>query len=264
MGTFSRIRYVIAANMNALLEKAEDPEKLLRALIREMEDAGEDARMAVADLLAEQTHMERQAERLASEISEWQNRAEQAIAADRDDLARAALAAKAELVDAQEVNGRDREELKQRVAQLEADMATLKAKLGEAKNKLKDMTAPTRSASKPARKEDPLSRNERKIRNAMGRFDRLQNQVERLEARVRSYEVGGEAPSPWTASTPKDDPAIEAELKELKARISGKPQDDGTANPDPAPAKATAKSSAQATAKGTENPSRPEAASEEA
>ena len=52
MSTFSRIRYVIAANMNALLEKAEDPEKLLRALIREMEDAGEDARLAAADLLA--------------------------------------------------------------------------------------------------------------------------------------------------------------------------------------------------------------------
>ena len=91
MGTFSRIRYVIAANMNALLEKAEDPEKLLRALIREMEDAGEDARLAVADLLAEQAHMERQAQRLEKETAEWQERAEQAVAAERDDLARAAI-----------------------------------------------------------------------------------------------------------------------------------------------------------------------------
>ena len=54
MGTFSRLRYVIAANVNALIEKAEDPEKLLRALIREMEDASEEARMACAELLAEQ------------------------------------------------------------------------------------------------------------------------------------------------------------------------------------------------------------------
>jgi len=54
MGTFSRLRYVIAANANALIEKAEDPEKLLRALIREMEDAGEEARLASAELLAQE------------------------------------------------------------------------------------------------------------------------------------------------------------------------------------------------------------------
>ena len=56
MGSFSRLRYVIAANVNSLLEKAEDPEKLLKALIRDMEDASEDARAASAELLAEQTH----------------------------------------------------------------------------------------------------------------------------------------------------------------------------------------------------------------
>ena len=68
MGAFSRIRYVIAANVNALIEKAENPEKLLRALIREMEDAGEDARLAAAELLAEQEHLGRMAEQLESEI----------------------------------------------------------------------------------------------------------------------------------------------------------------------------------------------------
>ena len=57
MGAFSRLRYVIAANVNALIEKAEDPEKLLRALIREMEDASDEARLASAELLAEQQHL---------------------------------------------------------------------------------------------------------------------------------------------------------------------------------------------------------------
>ena len=56
MGTFSRLRYVVAANVNALLEKAEDPQKMLRALIREMEEAREEARIATADLLADQKH----------------------------------------------------------------------------------------------------------------------------------------------------------------------------------------------------------------
>ena len=99
MGSFSRLRYVIAANLNSLLEKAEDPEKLLRALIREMEEPGEDARMAVAELLAEQQHLERRCAGFEQEMAEWQDRAEQAVEAERDDLARAALKARAELVE---------------------------------------------------------------------------------------------------------------------------------------------------------------------
>ena len=99
MGTFSRLRYVIAANVNALIEKAEDPEKLLRALIREMEDASEEARMACAELLAEQQRLQRLETRLSEDGDEWQRRAENAVAQGRDDLARAALRAKTDLAE---------------------------------------------------------------------------------------------------------------------------------------------------------------------
>jgi phage shock protein A len=221
MGAFSRIRYVIAANVNSLLEKAEDPEKLLRALIREMEDAGEDARLAVADLLAEQQHLERVAGQLRNEISEWQERAEKAVATERDDLARAALKAKSELEQSLQSAQDEHELLKGRIGQLEADMNTLKAKLSEAKLKLKDMMRKDSPAASSARPEARLSPGERKIRQAMGRFDRLQSQVERLEARVRSYEVGGLAPAAWDAANEPGDPAIEEELDALKARVSG-------------------------------------------
>jgi phage shock protein A len=67
-----------------------------------------------------------------------------------------------------------------------------------------------------------MSRNERKIQQAMGRFDRLQSQVERLEARVRSYEVGAPATSAWEAELKVSDPAIEAELEALKEKTFGK------------------------------------------
>ena len=99
MGTFSRLRYVVAANVNALLEKAEDPEKLLRALIREMEDASEEARVASADLLAEQQRLTRLESQLETEAAQWRQRAENAVVQDRDDLARAALKAHAEIDD---------------------------------------------------------------------------------------------------------------------------------------------------------------------
>jgi phage shock protein A len=221
MGAFSRIRYVIAANVNALIEKAENPEKLLRALIREMEDAGEDARLAVAELLAEQEHLERVAAQLENEISEWQDRAEKAVATDRDDLARAALKAKSELAETLEVTHDEHSLLADRITHLEADMQTLKGKLAEAKLKLKEMLRRTPVGPSPTPKEARISPNERRIRAAMGRFDRLQSQVERLEARVRSYEVGGPTPSVWEAETLVNDPSIEAELEALKAKTFG-------------------------------------------
>jgi len=223
MGAFARLRYVVAANVNALLEKAEDPEKLLRALIREMEDAGEDARLAVADLLAEQQHAERAKAQLQAEIAEWQDRAEKAVSTDREDLARAALKAKAELSDRLQAREAEQELLQERVKQLETDMNTLKAKLAEAKARLRDMQQREPSTPSAVRRESPLSPGERRIREAMGRFDRLQSQVERLEARVRSYEVGGLSPSAWQAASAAGDPAIEAELEALKARVAEQP-----------------------------------------
>lgn len=222
MGSFSRLRYVIAANVNSLLEKAEDPEKLLKALIRDMEDASEDARLASADLLAEQTHLQKLQERYEREMEEWASRAQKSVENNRDDLARTALKAKSELEQALHSAADESKSLDARITQLEFDMAQLKTKLAEAKAKLKEIS--TRHA--PAGKvragypEQEISPAERKIRRAMGRFDRLQSQVERLEARVRSYEVGGEAINAWVAEETAGDPAIEEELQKLKDQMA--------------------------------------------
>ena len=224
MGTFSRMRYVIAANVNSLLEKAEDPEKLLRALIREMEDAADDARLASADLLGEQSHLQRLKQSFEREISEWAERAEKAVATSRDDLARAALKAKTELEQALHSASDESINLDARIAQLEADVATLKSKLADSKIRLKEILSRRSSPGQPQGRmqshEQSLSPSERKIRRAMGRFDRLQSQVERLEARVRSYEFGGTASNAWAPEEASTNPAIEAELDELKARLA--------------------------------------------
>ena len=223
MGTFSRLRYVIAANVNALIEKAEDPEKLLRALIREMEDASEEARLACADLLAEQQRLQRLEVRLDEDTDEWQRRAEQAVAQDRDDLARAALKARAELSGQLDAARDEQKRLAERVEQMEQDMATLKVKLAEAKTRLKGMQKGKSPRQVNAEAREKLSPGERKIRRAMERFDHLQAQVDNLEARVRSYEVGGPSVSAWTGADEVRDPAIESELERMKERLAGKP-----------------------------------------
>jgi phage shock protein A len=222
MGAFSRLRYVIAANVNSLIEKAEDPEKLLRALIREMEDATEEARAACAELLAEQQRLDRLGSQLEEEAGQWQGRAEKAVQEKRDDLARAALKARAELSRRQAAVAGEQQQVRERVAQMENDMQTLKAKLADAKTKLKGLDAGRSTRMVTAQAEEKLTPGERKIRRAMGRFDRLQAQVDNLEARVRSYEVGGTVASAWSApDAGAGDPAIEEELERMKARIAG-------------------------------------------
>ena len=239
MGAFSRLRYVIAANVNALIEKAEDPEKLLRALIREMEDASEEARMACADLLAEQQHLERLEGRLSDEAAQWQRRAENAVTQHRDDLARTALKAKTEIANRHESVTHEQALIRDRVTQMEQDMLTLKSKLADAKIKLKGMHAGKDPRAVMAQTKDRFSPGERKIRRAMDRFDHLQAQVESLEARVRSYEVGGPLIQVWnSANEAAKDPTVEAELQQLKQRISGEtpPVEKATAEVEPAAA----------------------------
>lgn len=219
MGTFSRLRYVVAANVNALIEKAEDPEKLLRALIREMEDAGDEARAASAGLLAEQTRLERVADSLQEDLGRWRQRAGDAVAQDRDDLARAALKAAVEIEAQHAATLDEQQRLRTRVAQMEQDMQTLKAKLAEAKSKLKSLQAGPARGPGPRAEAPPASPGERRMQRAFERFDRLQAQVDHLEARVRSYDVGGPDAEVWRERAGEAaDPAIEAELEKLKQR----------------------------------------------
>lgn len=221
MSTFSRLRYVVAANVNALIEKAEDPEKLLRALIREMEDAGEEARMACAELLAEQQRLTRLDAQLAEEASLWGQRAETAVEQGRDDLARDALKARAEISTRHEATRDEQKRLADRVTQMEQDMATLKTKLAEAKTRLKGLQSPGQGRHGVATRAERSTPGERKIRRAMERFDHLQAQVDNLEARVRSYDVGGPDVAVWKANGDEQaDPAIEAELERLKQRLA--------------------------------------------
>lgn len=221
MSTFSRLRYVVAANVNALIEKAEDPEKLLRALIREMEDAGEEARMACAELLAEQQRLARLDAQLAEEASLWGQRAETAIEQGRDDLARDALKARAEISTRHEATRDEQKRLADRVTQMEQDMATLKTKLAEAKTRLKGLQTPGQGRRAAATGAERSTPGERKIRRAMERFDHLQAQVDNLEARVRSYDVGGPDVAVWKGNGEEQaDPAIEAELERLKQRLA--------------------------------------------
>ena len=217
MGTFSRFRHVVSANVNALLEKAENPDKMLKALVREMEDAMTEAREAASSLLGQEKTLARRVGALREKQDQWDQRAQQALEKDREDLARQALGHKTAAAEEQAACEQSLEQARAGVTQVNSDIERLEQRLNEARRKQSEWqkSAPERQAHK--RYESPA---DRQLSSVMGRFERLEAQMDHLEARVESYDLGRpDQPWPQDLDSLQADEKVEAELAELKIRV---------------------------------------------
>ena len=135
MGVFSRLSDIVNANINSLLDRAEDPEKMVRLMIQEMEDTLVEVRSAAVKAIADKKEVERKLKKLHDGQLEWESKAEFAIAKGRDDLAKGALIARRRLADQSLVFERELEVIEETLGKFDDDLNKLQSKLNEAKGK---------------------------------------------------------------------------------------------------------------------------------
>ena len=139
MGIFSRFSDIVNSNINALLDKAEDPEKMVRLIIQEMEDTLVEVRSSSAKTIAEKKELQRVVNRLQEEVTDWQSKAELALSKERDDLARAALIERQKAAEQAETVAADIANLDEHIGKLQDEVGQLQEKLADAKARQKSM-----------------------------------------------------------------------------------------------------------------------------
>jgi phage shock protein A len=217
MGIFSRTRDIIAANVTDLLDKSEDPAKMIRMIIMEMEETLVEVRASAARVIADQKEMRRQIMKLERLQDSWVEKAELALSKDREDLAKAALGEKQKAAD---MAGQLRSEiavLDDSLRASEADIAKLQHKLREARARQNAIMTRMESAQNRYRLREMLAGP--KVEDAFSRFDVLERQADFAEGEAEALGLG--AP-PKTLEEEiaelRNAEKIEAELEALKAR----------------------------------------------
>ncbi|SKA63752.1 phage shock protein PspA [Desulfobaculum bizertense] len=217
MGVFSRFKDIVSSNMNALLDRAEDPEKLIRLMVREMEETLVELKSSCAKSMADRKNLDREYAAVDADLHRWNDRAEMAVERGRDDLAREALQERNAFQHREETLKEEMDYLDTAIMQTREDITRLEEKLAGAREKQRLLVQRHVRASERTRTGRTLTKVDSS--DVMLRFDKFENHIEQLEA-----EAELSAPSPQLrgaegefAQMEKED-SIEAELARMKAK----------------------------------------------
>lgn len=217
MGIFSRFADIVNANINSLLDKAEDPEKMVRLIIQEMEDTLVEVRSSSARTLADKKDVVRRIDRLKAETDDWQSKAELALSKEREDLARQALIERQRCAENVASLENDLEALDDQVSRLKDEIGQLQSKLEDAKARQKTMLMRGKTAS--SRLDVKTKLNSGKINDALTRFEQYERKIDNLEAEVESYDLGNKSLADEFAELETSD-KVTSELEALKAKMN--------------------------------------------
>ncbi len=214
MGIFTRFRDIISANINAMLDRAEDPEKLIRLMIREMEDTLVEIKAACAGTMAAAKKLGRRLEQLRERADYWEQKAELAVRKQRDDLAREALVEKRRYTRQAEALQSELNDHELLVAQYQDDIRQLEEKLRGAKEKQRILVQRHIHAERKRRAQEEIRRID--SAEAVSKFEELENRIERMEAEADLVNFGTSPSLAEELERLAYDEEIERELEALK------------------------------------------------
>ena len=219
MGIFSRLGDIINSNLNAALEKAEDPEKMIRLMIQEMEDTLVEIRSATAKCIAEKKERTRLLHRLEEQKADWARKAEKALDKGREDLARAALAEKTALGDRIEHLTAELTHYDEQLGKYDHDISRLQAKLNDARARQRTIVMRHRGAQHQLKSRRQI--HNAKIDEMLHRFDSAERRIDHIESEAESLDMGRRAKTlDEEIEQLERDERVEAELETLKSARS--------------------------------------------
>ncbi len=218
MGIFSRFRDIVSSNLNSMLDKAEDPEKLLKQVIREMEDTLVELKASCAGCMADRAKVERAKVESEGKVNDWAAKAELALTKGREDLAREALIEKRAYAERVEKLTAETAQHGEVVTQYQSDIAELEVKLEQARDKQRVLLQRHQHATAKKRAQTDIRKFN--VKNTTAKFEEFETRIDRLEAEADLINPKKSKPSleEEFARLAKDD-AIEAELAGLKEKI---------------------------------------------
>ena len=219
MGIFSRTRDIIAANVTDLLDKAEDPSKMIRMIIMEMEETLVEVRASAARTIADQKEMRRQIDKLTRLQDSWTEKAELALSKGREDLAKAALLERQKAGDMAGQLQAEIDVLDDALRASEADIAKLQAKLREARTRQNAIMTRMESAQNRVRMREMYAGP--KVDDAFSRFDVLERRADYVEGRADALSLGGGGKTlEEEIAELRNAEKVDAELEALKATMA--------------------------------------------
>lgn len=187
MSIFSRMSDIINSNLSALLDKAENPEKMIRMMIQEMEETLVEVRSSTAKVIAEKKTVSRRIEQLRRQAQDWEKKAELALSKDREDLAKAALLEKDNIHNTIELHEEELEKLDATLDKLGTEIEQLQSKLNDARARQK--TIVMRSTATQSRVDVNRRLHEHNIDNAMNKFEYYEKKIDLMEGQVDSMNL---------------------------------------------------------------------------